>query len=512
MNKVITSILFTIMLILATSCQDWLNVNHDPNVLEEVPNEKVLLPAAEVGIGNNLMGWDLGFAGAFWSEYWTQKYTASQFKFLCEYNSASFGTAYSSLTAGVLMDLTKIKEISTKSNNTGTYYIAEALSIFTWQMMVDLWGSVPYTEALRGAEKISSPKFDSGETIYADLMKRVDALLKIDASGAFVDSKYDFLYAGDMNKWKLFTQSLKLKLMLRLSETSNYKNSEVLAYIKANSFLTESAKISGEVWSDDQEGKRHPMREFEAKQANYLSGNVIACKNFIDYLNNNRDPRCEKLFQISDAAVGYRGAFYGDFDSKEASDGKTNDDKVAYSTIRFGEKMDLMIMSNWEVYFYIAEVYARANDAVNAKKYYEAGVKASLKQHNIETYTILEKDGYAEWKDGTSEEMIKQIGMQKWVANANYQHIESFIERNRIKYPAKYEVDIKLNRKKAYSDLNIVGNITVAVNGRNKLNGSLPASPLYPDAVTERNENAPDQKANIGEKVWWNKKAEIIIK
>lgn len=520
MNKVITSTLLTIMLIFATSCQDWLNVNHDPNVIEKIPNEKVLLPAAQVGIGNNLMGWDLGFSGGFWAEYWTQKYTASQFKFLCEYNSTSFGTAYTSLTSGVLMDLTKIKEIATASKNNGTYFIAEALSIYTWQIMTDLWGAIPYTEALKGSEGISSPKFDSGESIYADLMKRIDDLLKVDINSGYVDSKYDFIYAGDMNKWKLFAQSLKLKLMLRLSETSTYDNATVLAYVKANSFLTESAKISGKFWSDSEEGKRHPMREFEEGDAKYLSGNVIACKNFIDYLNNNRDPRCETLFKITDKAVGYRGAFFGDFDSKEASDGKTADDKVAYSTVRFDAEMDLMIMSDWEVDFYIAEVYARAisNDpantanAVNAKKYYEAGVKASLKQHNIETYTILEKDGYAEWKDGTSEEMIKQIGMQKWVANANYQHIESFLERNRIKYPAKYELDIKLNRKNAYSDLNIVGNMTVAVNGRNKLNGSLPASPLYPDAVTGRNENAPDQKANIGEKVWWNKKAEIIIK
>lgn len=173
--------------------------------------------------------------------------------------------------------------------------------------------------------------------------------------------------------------------------------------------------------------------------------------------------------------------------------------------------MDLMIMSDWEVSFYIAEVYARAGDQAKAKEFYEKGVKASLQQHGITETNIVEGDGYAVWKGGEQEEMIEQIGMQKWVANAHYQHVESFLERNRTKYPAIYDIDIKLKRQKAYSDPLLIGHLTISVNGRAKLNGGLPVSPLYPDAVMTRNENKPDQKADLKEKVWWDKKAEIRI-
>ena len=145
MNKIIVLISTVFMLLFTSGCQDWLDVNHDPNVLEEIPDAKVLLPAAEVGLGNNLMGWDMGFAGAFWSEYWTQAYSASQFKFLCEYNETSFGTAYQSLTAGVQEDLNKIKKIASNANDHGSYFIAEVLSIFTWQVMTDVWGNIPYS-------------------------------------------------------------------------------------------------------------------------------------------------------------------------------------------------------------------------------------------------------------------------------------------------------------------------------------------------------------------------------
>ena len=96
--------------------------------------------------------------------------------------------------------------------------------------------------------------------------------------------------------------------------------------------------------------------------------------------------------------------------------------------------------------------------------------------------------------------------MQKWVANANYQHAESFIERNRLKYPSVNDIDIKANRKFA-NDNFPVGELTVSVNGKAKLNGALPQSPLYPTAILTRNVNAIPQKGDIGEKVWWNKKA-----
>jgi len=163
-------------------------------------------------------------------------------------------------------------------------------------------------------------------------------------------------------------------------------------------------------------------------------------------------------------------------------------------------------MSLWEINFYIAEVYARANNHDAAKQYYEAGVRASLAQHGISDYSILEFGGYANWKDGSMEEEIKQISMQKWVAHCNYQHIEAFLERNRLKYPSVNDIDIGANRRYAWDNFP-VGYLTISVNGRILLGGELPASPTYPDYYLSRNTNAPQQKPNIGQKVWWNKKA-----
>lgn len=504
--KSINKYIFIALAILTFSgCNEYLDINKDPNVLSDAPAAKVLLPSAELKIANNLMGWDFGFAGGFWSQYWTQSYTASQFKTLCEYNPVSFGTAYNDLTAGALLDLSAIKTMTASSaSTTGYYFISEALSIYTWQIMTDVWGDIPYSEALKGSEGVVSPKFDKGQDIYADLLLRVEKLISTDISNASIDAKYDFLFAGNMTSWMEFAKSLKLKLMIRLSETGSYDNSKLISFIESSNFISKSAKISGSVWADNQEGKRHPMREFEEGQALYLSTNVIGCKTFIDYLKNNSDPRINTLFTAPSA--GHKGAFFGDFDSKFDSDKNgTTDDKEVYSKALFTATQDLIVMSMWEIDFYIAEVYARAGNHVKAKLYYEEGVNESLKQHGITNSSIL-TTGYATWVDGTLDSELKQIAMQKWVANANYQHIESFLERNRLKYPAVNEIDIKLDRNGAFLNFP-VGDLTLSVNGRAKTNGLLPSSPVYPDAVLTRNTNAPAQKVDLLVKVWWDKKA-----
>jgi len=486
-------------------CDDYLDINEDPNVLSEIPDAKVVLPAAEIGLANQLMGWDFGFGGGFWGQYWTQAYSASQFKFLCEYQETSFSNAYTELTAGVLNDLERMKTVSADSDNKGTYFVAEALSIFSWQVMTDVWGDVPYFEALKGNEGIESPKFDEGSAIYADLLARVDALIATDLSGSTLDKNYDFVYSGNLTAWKAFANSLKLKLMMRLSETSTYNNAAVVSFIEASTFITSSAKIKGSTWSDGQEGKRHPMREFQEGGANNLSTNVIASKNFLDYLNDNNDPRLDSLFTKS--GTSHNGAFVGDFDSNEDSDGDgVKDDSEDYSQPYFKADMDLMIMSTWEINFFIAEAYARAGNNAKAKEFYDLGVEASLAQHGGLDNDII-TTGYATWVDGTAEEGIKQIAMQKWVANANYQHIESFLERNRTKYPATNLVDIRKDRADAYTNFP-VGSLTISVAGRAKTNAKLPSAPIYPASVLTRNVNAPAQRADLLSKVWWNLKAE----
>lgn len=495
--------IYALLVIGFLGCKDWLDINHNPDAIEDLPSADRLLPAAEVGIANNLMGWNFGFGGGVWVQYWTQSYTASQFKSLCEYQPEDFNTAYTSLLREPMPDLNRIIVMTQDDENRGYYFIAEALSIFGWQIISDVWGDMPYFEAFNGSEGLLHPAQNTQQEIYADLKIRINNLLSIDLSNASIENtSVDFIFGGDMAKWKEFANSLKLKLMLRLSETGEYNNAEVLSFIQSADLLTDySASIPGSIWDDSMEGKRHPMREFQAGGANYLSTNIIACKSFIDYLSSIGDPRINTLF-----STGTKGAFFGDFSTKNVdSDGNgTSDDEESYAKANFTGSMDIPLISAWEVNFNMAEVYARAGNDAAAKASYEAGIRASLAQHGI-TNTSIITAGAAWQSSGSTEDKIKQITMQRWIANCNYQHIEAFMDRNRTKYPAVNEINIAADRQAAWNNFP-VGELTISVEGRGTLNGNLPAAPTYPSAYIMRNNNSPSQKANVGVRVWWNQK------
>lgn len=491
------------LLFTATSCKDYLDVNHNPNQIEEINPENVL-PSAQLKVANPLMAWDFGFAGAYWVQYWTQNPKASQFKTLCDYGSFDFATTYIDLTAGALADLAYIqKQTAEDPDAKGLWYIAEAMNVFTWQMLTDVWGDIPYFEAIKGSEGLLYPKFDSQQSIYSDLIRRVDDLLAMDVSKQIVASKFDFIFGGDMGKWEVFVTSLKLKLMHRLSETSAYDNAAVLAFAEkaigeGKLLLSSNAQVSGSIWANDQEGKRHPMREYQLGDAGYFSTNVIACKSFLDFLIAESDPRLDKLFTAPSS--GHKAPYFGDYESTADCDGNgTSDKDETYTTVNMADNLPLVFISAWEMNFDVAELYFRAGNMAKAKEYYEAGVKASLKQHGISDTKVLSSP-MTKWDAARGMECI---GQQRWVAFAHYQHLEAWLERNRTKYPSVNDVDVQFNRKALWTSFP-VGQLTISVRGRAFLGGQLPQSAMYPDAVRQRNPNAPGQKPNVGAKVWWN--------
>lgn len=499
-KKILYISLVAILINILVGCDDWLDVNKDPNNLSELSRAETVMPIAQVSIANALMGWHMGFHGAFWSQYWTQDYTSSQFKYIDEYDEDDFQYAYYNLVPAALIDLKGIKDMSEEGS--GNYIIAEALSIYTWQIITDTWGDIPYSEALQGEDGNFSPKFDSQESIYTDLLARVDALLEMDFSKASAEAKYDFIFAGDLANWEKFAKSLKLKLMLRLSETSMFNSSAILELANSGGFLSDNAMISGSIW-ENKDGKRHPMVEFS--DAGYFD-NIIASRTMIEYLVVNKDPRISKLYEPTSEGA-YKGAFQGDFAYTGDTDGNgTTDDKEEYSLVVFDVATDIPLMTTWEVNFYLAEVYARANNFAKAKSYYDAAVQASLSYWKV-SGSITGTGGYAEWPNGTVEENIKAIAMQKWVAYCKMQHMEAFFERNRTKYPSVSSTLIKTPADRSEINLNYpVGEFIVSIAGQGKLSGNLPASPTYPNAVVTRNTNKPSQKTDMGQKVWWNQK------
>lgn len=112
--------------------------------------------------------------------------------------------------------------ISKAAQANATFYqgIGEIMKAFVFQNLVDVYGNVPYSEAMKGSGN-PTPKYDNGLDVYKDLFRRIDigmALIK----GALVTSTNsnkgittdDIMFKGDKAKWMKFGNTLKLRMLI----------------------------------------------------------------------------------------------------------------------------------------------------------------------------------------------------------------------------------------------------------------------------------------------------------
>ena len=94
------------------------------------------------------------------------------------------------------------------------------MKAYIFQTIVDTYGNIPYSEALKTDKGILKPKYDDQEVIYTDLVAQLDTAINIiettTADAEAIGSK-DIIYGGDMGNWKLFANTLKLRILLTQS-------------------------------------------------------------------------------------------------------------------------------------------------------------------------------------------------------------------------------------------------------------------------------------------------------
>ena len=97
------------------------------------------------------------------------------------------------------------------------HHMAQVLYILPMHIMTDLYGNVPYSEANRGVDQIFFPKFDSQESIYKDMLAKLETAANTIGTGSDEVGGADIYYNGDFDKWKRLANSLMLRLAMRIS-------------------------------------------------------------------------------------------------------------------------------------------------------------------------------------------------------------------------------------------------------------------------------------------------------
>lgn len=470
--------------VLFMSCDTDLDINTDPDLLapQDVPMS-AQLPAAITGIAGSA-GSYYALAGGFWSQYWTQSAVANQYKTIDDYSISSSDTFINNSWSSMydaLTDVRNIKANALAQENWNYYLIATTLEVYASQLLVDFYGSIPYAEANNTA--ILNPAFNTAEEVYDLMVADLKDALSRDLSQSPLDNapgSTDFLFGGDMDSWEAFANTLLLKVYLRQSEVrpSVAQNGITALTNSGASFLTTNAAITQ---FTDEDSKSNPLYESDRRQLN-VATNLRASTTMGSYLESNSDPRLSYFYD----GTSYQNQ--GDFE----------DGVATTSVVILTPEDPYYFMSAAESYFLQAEANARYGGGTSAQSLYESGVSAAFNQwdnddEDLDASSFL--TGAYAYPNGTTQENIEAIIVQKWVSLFPGNGFEGFIEQNRTGYPSISPV--------AQDDLSYVpGEFAYSVEG--KTGGDFPKRFEYPLQESQRNTNAPDTVIDITVPVWYD--------
>ena len=239
------AIISTIVLGLATtSCDDYLDINQDPNSpAESNMTTSIMLPAAEMNLAGSY-GDFLRITGGYYAQHYAQTFGTSNYLDYSQFKMSATrsSSTYTQLNSRVLKNLQTIRSMAEQSEEWGTYLAATTLRAFTYQTLVDCYGELPYSEAFDVSN--TSPKYDDGADIYAGILAELDEALKKAQPSDLVAT--NFLYQGEnAANWIKFANALKLKIMMREIDVKGDVSSAVGALIAENNFPADDVAYAG---------------------------------------------------------------------------------------------------------------------------------------------------------------------------------------------------------------------------------------------------------------------------
>ena len=520
-NIGMAAISMALMLTTLTSCKDsgFLDINYNPNY-PSTASAKYLVAAGEASTVS-VMGLYASLTGDMWCQYTTQGNSANQYNTLCSYATTTatsvppVTTLWQNGYANALEDLKLAIADAEEKGEWNWWLMAKVLTAYNFMMLTDSYGDIPFTEALDPA--FANPKFDDSKTVvYPGIIALLDEAIAKEAEANASNAKspvsnYDCFLGGDMSKWVAFAKSLKLKAYLK-DYASNA--SQIASLLSAGGLLEEDCAWTA--W-EDATNKSNPLYEYNIRQLN-TTENIRACQTFFDYMLMNNDPRIVYIYEpTSDAKKTYPTEAEWLTHLSECYEAlpygaeKIPDTQVApiSKTSRFRQRVDdpVYLMNAAECELMIAEAYARAGNAAQAKAYYEKAVEAGFKRWGLDATPFI--NGVYAFNES---DMLTSIGMMYWMTYAGANSYDGWLTINLLGIPAlQPDIMVRANNsalERGFTPGYVPGSLVDAT--ASTLNaGQYPKRLLYPTATTIYNSSADAYVQQNGndqtKKLWWQK-------
>jgi hypothetical protein len=378
-----------------------------------------------------------------------------------------------------LVNIREMKQAAIDANDPNYEAIALTLEAWVASQLTDSFGDVPFSEASQGEQGIFQARFDTQEQVYAIIFENLERANSIyDPTRAMVFGE-DILFGNQVNRWKKFTNSLHLRLLLRVSkrqESSFSKMASILANPERYPIFTNTAesailKITGVVPNISPWGRAIDFTTFRA-----------VSEFFVDQLNALEDPRRSRFMTQAreldgTTLIGYKGipSGYGGTESQFKFTPSNHNIALVQAP------MISLILTYAELEFIQAELAQRGVINSDAKTHYENGVNAAMEQ-----WTVVLPEDYFENPNAAYDGSLERIMLQKYIG-LYFNDYQQWFEYRRTGFPVLPKQDGMLNDQR------------VPVRFRYPVNSQLNNPVNYQEAVARMGGD------DINIKVWWEK-------
>jgi len=450
MKKNIFYTIIAILLVAVIGCKDYLDVNINPNAPTVTVPDLVLSGALTESA--RILSADMNAYAAYWAGYWSASGTYSNSGDIRRFFNLN-NTNFQNVWSNCYLNAANYNYVENASKSIANYdnfrAISKIMKVYDFHTLIDNYGNIPYTSALKGFKSLS-PTYDDASVVYEALSAQLDsavAIIQNAPTGTVVLAKtVDIMFQGDMNNWAKLANTMNLRLLLRQSEIgskSAFITAE-LAKINANGagFLDSDAIINpgyakatnlqNPFWETNGLGVGDDIGNRDYNRASEYS---------VRYFVLGTDPRADLLFRRPGSApgtntgtAGYKGIPFG---APPDADWATSKTSAFGLGVMPGPAGNVVFFSNAQSQFLQAEAAFRGWIIGDPRALYEAGITASFTMlgESEASATAYYNSGndYQDWDN--SPDKLKAIITQKWAANTSIDAMEAWSDVRRLNIP-----------------------------------------------------------------------------
>jgi hypothetical protein len=398
-----------LLLLIATACQDFGDMNVDPNRPTEVPASK-LLTQGLFALTDLYWSREANFEyGMLLAQHLAQaEYTEEQ---RYSYNTSDFNFEWTSIYSGGLADLHEAKRLVEADETLPPDQKANQLAVldiyisFAFQMATDIWGDIPYSQAFQPDEFVQ-PAYDSQSEIYNGLISTVTEAVNAITPSAEGFGGADILLDGNMDAWQKFGNGLLLRMGMRIADANPSLAATTVANALSGNMITATSDEIKLIFSSDQ----RLANPFYVDAVPDNRDDFRITEELLGTLQDLNDPR-EIAYADSTATGAYIGMPYG-LEDGDAFDLKSSTSRFAASIRQATAPAFIIRLS--EMKFYEAEAIERGFVDGDAEAAFNEAITASMNE-----WGITDADAIADYLDANPYDAAnwkESIGLQLWIA------------------------------------------------------------------------------------------------